>query len=116
MAAVTGAVIGLTSAGISTAMSFTQAAQQQKLFRQANAKAEQAMTIRLEHMNEFRDQINKERAEYVRREVLDKELKLIDTRFKSLERTKAFSEGKMWMVMAAFSAIPLIVALIALFR
>lgn len=43
MAAVTGAVIGLTSAGISTAMSFTQAAQQQKLFRQANAKAEQAM-------------------------------------------------------------------------
>jgi hypothetical protein len=43
MAAVTGAAIGLASTGISTAMSFTQAAKQQKLYRQANAKAEQAM-------------------------------------------------------------------------
>lgn len=43
MAAVTGAAIGLASTGISTVMSFTQAAKQQKLYRQANAKAEQAM-------------------------------------------------------------------------
>jgi len=43
MAAVTGAAIGLASTGISTAMSFTQAAKQQQLYRQANAKAEQAM-------------------------------------------------------------------------
>jgi hypothetical protein len=43
MAAVTGAAIGLASTGISTVMSFTQAAKQQQLYRQANAKAEQAM-------------------------------------------------------------------------
>jgi hypothetical protein len=43
MAAVTGAAIGLATTGISTAMSFTQAAKQQQLYRQANAKAEQAM-------------------------------------------------------------------------
>lgn len=43
MAAVTGAAIGLAATGISTAMSFTQAAKQQQLYRQANAKAEQAM-------------------------------------------------------------------------
>ena len=43
MAAITGAAIGLATTGISTAMSFTQAAKQQQLYRQANAKAEQAM-------------------------------------------------------------------------
>jgi hypothetical protein len=43
MAAVTGAAIGLATTGISTAMSFTQAAKQQQLYKQANAKAEQAM-------------------------------------------------------------------------
>jgi len=43
MAAVTGAAIGLATTGITTAMSFTQAAKQQQLYKQANAKAEQAM-------------------------------------------------------------------------
>ncbi len=43
MAATTAAIAGLAATGISTAMSFTQAAQQQKLFRQAQAKADQAM-------------------------------------------------------------------------
>lgn len=43
MAATTAAIAGLAATGISTAMSFTQAGQQQKLFRQAQAKAEQAM-------------------------------------------------------------------------
>jgi len=43
MAATTAAIAGLAATGISTAMSFTQAAQQQKLFRQAQSKAEQAM-------------------------------------------------------------------------
>jgi hypothetical protein len=43
MAATTAAIAGLAATGISTAMSFTQAAQQQKSFRQAQAKADQAM-------------------------------------------------------------------------
>lgn len=43
MAAATAAIAGLAATGISTGMSFAQAAQQQKLYRQANAKAEQAM-------------------------------------------------------------------------
>lgn len=42
-AATLGAAVGLASTGVSTAMSFTQASKQQKLYRQANAKAEQAM-------------------------------------------------------------------------
>ena len=42
-AATLGAAVGLASTGVSTAMSFTQAAKQQQLYRQANAKAEQAM-------------------------------------------------------------------------
>jgi hypothetical protein len=43
MAAATAAIAGLAATGVSTAMSFTQAAQQQKLFKQAQAKADQAM-------------------------------------------------------------------------
>jgi len=43
MAATTAAIAGLVATGISTGMSFSQAAKQQRLYRQANAKAEQAM-------------------------------------------------------------------------
>lgn len=43
MPATTAAIAGLASTGFTTAMSFTQAAQQQKLFKQAQAKADQAM-------------------------------------------------------------------------
>lgn len=40
----------------------------------------------------------------------------IHERVVCLETTKAFSAGKMWMVMAIFAAIPTILALIALFK
>lgn len=39
----------------------------------------------------------------------------LNGRVKCLETTKAFSAGKMWMVMAIFAAVPTVLALIALF-
>lgn len=78
---------------------------------------------RLEEQNEFRKQLDTERAEYVKREMLRKELEAIDTKIetqaktiKSLETVKAFTEGKMWMVMAGFAAIPTIIAIMAFFK
>lgn len=47
---------------------------------------------------------------------IDEDCDDLDGRVKSLETTKAFSAGKMWMVMAIFAVIPTILALIALFR
>ncbi len=82
----------------------------------SDAKSAEAMAARLEHMNQFRTQINEERAGYVGRELMDKEIKLLDNRIKSLETTQAFSAGKLWVVMAIFAGIPTILALIALFR
>jgi hypothetical protein len=43
MAAVTSAVLGVVSAGVTTGMSFAQAAKQQNMMKEAQAKADQAM-------------------------------------------------------------------------
>jgi len=76
--------------------------------------AEHALTLRLESMNEFREQINKERGTYATKETLTLLLDTFDSRLKKLEMANAFASGKMWMVMAGFVAIPTIIALIAL--
>jgi len=46
---------------------------------------------------------------------IDRNCNNIDGRVKDLETTRAFSAGKMWMVMAIFAGIPTVLALIALF-
>jgi len=46
---------------------------------------------------------------------IDRNCNNINGRVKDLETTRAFSAGKMWMVMAIFAGIPTVLALIALF-
>lgn len=77
--------------------------------------ANEAMLTRLETMNEFRAQIKEERGSMATKENLCTLEERMDQRITPLEASKAFSAGKMWMVMAIFAAIPTILALIALF-
>jgi uncharacterized coiled-coil protein SlyX len=86
-----------------------------ELNERAIKKAEEAMLVRLETMNEFRAQINKERTDYVTKEALAVCEKNTDARLKKLEMAGSFSAGRMWVVMAAFAAIPTILAIISLF-
>ena len=58
--------------------------------------ANQSLTLQFKTINEDCESMNK--------------------RVTRLETAKAFSAGKMWMVMAIFAAVPTILALIALFR
>ena len=46
---------------------------------------------------------------------IESDCKDVNNRVVCLETSKAFSAGKMWMVMAIFAGIPTILALIALF-
>jgi hypothetical protein len=114
-----------------------------KLNELAIKKAEDSMTMRLESMNEFREQLQNERqllatkenldsvskdfenrirsyeearADYATKENLVTQGGALDLRLKSLERANSFSSGKLWMVMAGFATIPTILALIAMFR
>jgi len=91
-------------------------AQHFDLNEKAIRKAEEAMLIRLETMNEFRAQINQERISYATKDSVNLLWDAFDSRLKKLENANAFSAGKLWMVMAGFAAIPTILALIALFR
>jgi regulator of replication initiation timing len=77
--------------------------------------ANESMLVRLESMNEFREQIKEERANLATKEHLTALQKEFNSRIQPLEEAKAFSAGKMWMVMAIFAGIPTILALIALF-
>ncbi len=79
-------------------------------------KAEEAMLTRLESMNEFRSQINAERSEYVTKEALEMSVKERNVRLESLEKSNAFAAGKWWMIVIIVTAVPTILALIALFR
>ena len=67
-------------------------------------KAEEAMLVRLEGLN------------YVTREQLSKIDKCFEDRIRRIEMSGSFSSGKLWMVMAAFAAIPTIIALLAFVR
>jgi hypothetical protein len=68
-------------------------------------KAAETLRLRLETMNEFRDQINKERGEYITR----KELDLI---LKPLEKHSSFMEGRDWMIATGITFIIAIGALL----
>lgn len=78
--------------------------------------ANEAMLARLEGMNEFRAQIKEERTNLATKEHLCVLEDKLNGRIKSLETAKAFSAGKMWMVMAGFAAIPTIIGIIAFIR
>ena len=77
--------------------------------------ANESMLTRLETMNEFRAQILEERANLATKDDLCNVYDKIDARLCPLEESKAFSSGKMWVVMAIFAAVPTVLALIAIF-
>ncbi len=77
--------------------------------------ANESMLLRLEDMNKFREQIKEERGMLATRENVTAIYDKLNGRLSPLEEAKAFSAGKMWMVMAIFAGIPTVLALIALF-
>ena len=78
--------------------------------------ASDSLSLRLESMNEFREQMREERGGMATKDHLGLLEAKFDTRIKPLETAHAFSAGKMWMVMAIFAAVPTVLALIALFK
>ncbi len=91
-------------------------AQHFELSERANEKAKEVMEIRLEGMNEFRSQIDKERTSYATKEMVEREVRLAGARIKRLEMSNSFSSGRMWMAMAGFAIVPTIISLIAFIR
>ncbi len=87
-----------------------------ELNEKAILKAENSMTLRLEGMNDFRDQLTNEREGYATKEATELLLQAYDSRLGKLENASSFSAGRLWMVMAIFAAIPTVIALIAYFR
>ena len=77
--------------------------------------ANESMLTRLESMNEFRAQIREERVNLATKDDVVSTYDKLNARVCPLEESRAFSSGKMWMVMAIFAAIPTALALIALF-
>ena len=57
-------------------------------------KANEVLDYRLEEMNNFREQINQERQEYLRREMFDREHSALSDRVKSLEIVHGEQSGK----------------------
>jgi len=70
-------------------------------------KASEVLDYRLEEMNNFRAQINQERAEYLRREMYDREQDAMGERVKILEIIRGEETGKTaaYASMAAFVVI-----------
>jgi elongation factor P--beta-lysine ligase len=57
-------------------------------------KANEVLDYRLEEMNNFRAQLNQERAEYLRREMYDREQAALSDRVKILEIVRGEQSGK----------------------
>ncbi len=69
-------------------------------FREAIGKADAAMTVRLQGMNEFRAQINQERANYITREFIDEQAKGTAERISRLENWQGKIVGGITVVAA----------------
>jgi hypothetical protein len=76
-------------------------------------KANEVLDYRLEEMNNFREQINQERAEYVRREMYDREHTALAERVKNLEIVRGEQAGRTaaYASMVAFAVIIVQIAL-----
>jgi hypothetical protein len=82
----------------------------------ANAKIQKANEVldyRLEEMNNFREQINQERQEYVRREMYDREHDSLAERVKNLEIVRGEQAGRTaaYASVAAFAVMIVQIAL-----
>jgi hypothetical protein len=76
-------------------------------------KANEVLDYRLEEMNNFREQINEERQEYVRREMYDREHDNLAERVKNLEIVRGEQTGRTaaYASVAAFAVIIVQIAL-----
>ena len=63
-------------------------------------KAEQALSLRLEAMNEFRDQITQERALYVTRDQLDLSMKIVTTTVQPIQTAQTLMRGRETMLLS----------------
>jgi DNA repair exonuclease SbcCD ATPase subunit len=81
-----------------------------ELEHEAINKAEDAVNLRLEGMNELRAQINTERGKYVTRETFDAVNSSTDGRLKTLENNKSNLEGRFWAIGAAFVILNVAIA------
>jgi hypothetical protein len=78
-----------------------------ELEKEARNIAFAASNQRLDVMNQFREQINSERAGYISRENFEAVTSSIDTRLKLLETKGSFLDGKMWVVGAVVTLVGL---------
>ena len=79
------------------------------LDKQALELARREVDRRLEEMNKFRDQIERERGEFMRRDMYDEQHGAMrsetDTRLKTLEQSKSNLEGRLWAMGAGITTI-----------
>jgi Rps23 Pro-64 3,4-dihydroxylase Tpa1-like proline 4-hydroxylase len=76
-------------------------------------KANEVLDYRLAEMNNFREQINQERAEYLRREIYEREHSALAERVKNLEIVRGEQAGKT-AAYASVVALAVIVVQVAL--
>lgn len=76
-------------------------------------KANEVLDYRLAEMNNFREQINQERAEYLRREIYERDYSAMAERVKNLEIVRGEQTGKTaaYASMVAFAVIMVQIAL-----
>ncbi|MGB8012381.1 MAG: hypothetical protein WCF68_12240 [Terriglobales bacterium] len=90
----------------------TQAQADNQLHEAAEAriqKANEVLDYRLEEMNNFRNQINQERQDYLRREMYDRDHSSLAERVKNLEIVRGEQAGKT----AAYASIVGVVVVVA---
>lgn len=85
-------------------------------FEKSINKAREVIDVRLAGMNELREQITRERGQFVIREVFDRAHEVLDSRTRSLENSRSNLEGKMWMIGAAIMLANFIMFSISWFK
>jgi hypothetical protein len=77
--------------------------------KEALALARREIDRRLDDMNKFREQIDRERGEFLRRDMYDEQHSAMrsetDSRLKLLETNRSNLEGRMWAMGAVITAI-----------
>ena len=80
-----------------------------ELEKEALLLARRDIDRRLGEMNQFRDQIERERGDFLRRDMYDEQHGVLrsefDTRLKALETSKSNLEGRMWAMGAGITGL-----------
>lgn len=74
--------------------------------------AKSTIDYRLAAMNELREQISKERGNYITREIYDKSMESLEKRVQALELFSANIQGRIWMFAFLTTAITSVVVII----